>query len=73
MSFLYPVIAIIIIDGISTFDYLTNTSESFQVLGDRLASLQVADYIIMGSGLAGTIVSGITIRILRFLKILVIK
>lgn len=65
MSFLYPFVALIIIDGISTFDYLTNTSEAFQILGDTIATLQPADYMIMGAGFIGTIVSGITIRILR--------
>ena len=65
MSVVYPIVAIIIIDGISTFDYLTNTGESFQILWDTLTSLQVADYIVIGSGFIGTVVSGITIRILR--------
>lgn len=65
MSVLYPFVAIIIIDGISTMDYFTNTRESFQILGDTLASLAFADYIIMGAGFAGAIVSGIVIRLLR--------
>lgn len=65
MSIIFPIVAILIIDGISTFDYLTNPGESFQILWDTITSLQVADYVIIGAGFAGTIVSGITIRILR--------
>ncbi|GGN48515.1 MULTISPECIES: YuiB family protein [Oceanobacillus] len=65
MSILYPIVAIMIIDGISTFDYFTNTAESFKLLGDTLAALKIADYVIMGAGFLGTIVSGFTIRILR--------
>lgn len=65
MSILYPIVAIMIIDGIPAYDYFTNTSESFKLLGDTLAALKVADHVIMGAGLLGTIVSGITIRILR--------
>lgn len=65
MAFLYPIVAILIIDGISTFDYLTNTGEAFRIVGETLASLQSADYIIIGSGFIGTIVAGFTIRILR--------
>jgi len=65
MSFLYPIVAILIIDGISTFDYVTNAGESFQILGETFAALQFADYLIMGAGFVGTIASGITIRILR--------
>src|SRR5699024_8649903 len=57
MSLAYPFVAIIIIDGISLFDYFTNTGESFQIAADRIAALSAADYIIMGSGFLGTVVS----------------
>lgn len=65
MSFLYPIVAILIIDGISTFDYLTKTGESFRILGETLVALKPADYVVIGAGFVGTIVSGITIKILR--------
>jgi preprotein translocase subunit YajC len=65
MSFLYPIVVIMIIDGISTWDYFTNTSEAFQSLWNTLTSLQVADIVIITSGFVGTILSGVTIRILR--------
>lgn len=65
MSVLFPFIMIIIIDGISTFDYITNSGESFSLLADKLGALAAADYIIIGAGFLGTIVSGITIKFLR--------
>ena len=65
MSVLYPFIALIIIDGISTMEYFTNSSEAFQLLGDKIMALAAADYIIMGAGFIGTVVSGITIKLLR--------
>lgn len=65
MSVLYPFVALIIIDGISIWEYFSNTSEAFGILGDKIGSLAAADYIIMGAGFVGTIVSGITIKILR--------
>lgn len=65
MSVLYPIVALLIIDGIPMMDYITNTSESFQILGDKIMALAFADYVIMGAGFLGTIVSGIVIKILR--------
>ena len=65
MSFFYPIVAIMIIDGISTFDYLSNTGEAFQMLGETITALKTADYVVIGAGFIGTIVSGITIKILR--------
>lgn len=65
MTILYPFVAIIIIDGIPFFDYFTNTSEAFSALGNTLGKLTIADYVIMGAGLLGTIVSGFVIKILR--------
>lgn len=65
MSVLYPFVALIIIDGISTWEYFRNTGEAFGILGDTIASLTAADYIIIGSGFVGTIVSGIVVRVLR--------
>ncbi|MHA6251965.1 YuiB family protein [Oceanobacillus sp. CAU 1775] len=65
MSVLYPFVAIIIIDGIPFFDYFTNTSESFQMLGETFSKLTLVDYIIMGAGFLGTVVSGFVIKLLR--------
>ncbi|MDQ0215181.1 hypothetical protein J2S13_001580 [Oikeobacillus pervagus] len=65
MAFLFPIVTIILIDGISTWDYFTNTSEAFRILGTKITSLKVPDILIVLSGLAGAIVSGTTMRILR--------
>ncbi|MBR3121005.1 YuiB family protein [Oceanobacillus profundus] len=65
MAFLYPFVVIMIIDKLSTMEYFTNTSAAFSQLGQELLSLKIADIFILSSGLAGAIVSGIVIKILR--------
>lgn len=65
MAFLYPLVVIMIIDKLSTKEYFTNTNAAFSQLGQELMSLKIADIVILASGLAGAIVSGIVIRILR--------
>ncbi|KKB34997.1 YuiB family protein [Bacillus thermotolerans] len=65
MAFIYPLVTIAIVDGISTFDYIFNAGESFHALGTKMTSLKLADIIILTSGFLGAIVSGITMRILR--------
>lgn len=61
----YPFIVLLIVDGISTAEYFTNTSEAFSTLGERLVNLHPADMLMLGSGLVGTILAGMTIRYLR--------
>lgn len=61
----YPFIVLFIVDGISTAEYFTNTSEAFSTLGERLVNLHIADILMLGSGLVGTILAGMTIRYLR--------
>ncbi|MFC3420193.1 YuiB family protein [Salinicoccus hispanicus] len=61
----YPFIVLLIVDGISSAEYFTNTSEAFSTLGERLANLHIADILMLGSGLIGTILAGMTIRYLR--------
>lgn len=65
MSFVYPIIVIMIVDGISTFDYFVKPGESFQIAFDKIIGLTPVDIIILSSGLAGTIVSGFVIKLLR--------
>ncbi|SHG42571.1 YuiB family protein [Ornithinibacillus halophilus] len=65
MAFIYPIIVIIIIDGIATTDYFTSPGESFSLLGDKLISLTPVDITMLSSGLVGTIVSGIVVKYLR--------
>lgn len=61
----YPIIVLLIVDGISTAEYITNTAEAFSTLGEHLVNLQIADILMLGSGLVGTILAGMTIRYLR--------
>lgn len=65
MAWLYPIVIIIIIDNISIWEYLTSPGAAFSNLGTTLANLTTADYVILLSGLAGTIVSGFVIKWLR--------
>lgn len=65
MAILYPIVIIIIIDNMSTWEYLTNPGQAFSELGTILTNLTFADISILLSGLAGTIVSGLVIKWLR--------
>ncbi|KAB2332949.1 YuiB family protein [Cytobacillus gottheilii] len=65
MAIIYPVIAILIIDQVRFIEYFTNTGFAFSDLGTELSSLAMADILILSSGLAGAIVAGITIKLLR--------
>ncbi|MBE3569603.1 MAG: YuiB family protein [Bacillales bacterium] len=65
MSILYPLIVLIIVDGINTFSYITHSREAFSTLGERLVGLKPADMMILLSGLAGAVLSGIAIKELR--------
>jgi len=65
MAIVYPVIALLIISEPGFTDYFTNSKESFASLGNSLSHLAAADIIIMISGLAGAIISGVTMRVLR--------
>ncbi|WP_020007824.1 YuiB family protein [Salinicoccus albus] len=65
MVLVYPVIVVLIVDGISSAEYFTNTSEAFSTLGNNLTNLYLADIIMLGGGLVGIILAGMTIRYLR--------
>ncbi|WP_165767925.1 YuiB family protein [Virgibacillus indicus] len=65
MSFIYPIIVIMIIDDLSTLEYFKNPGDSFSIAFTKLTEITPVDITILLSGLAGTIVSGIVIKILR--------
>lgn len=65
MAWLYPIVIIMVIDNISTWEYVTSPGAAFSQLGSTLANFTIPDYIILLSGLAGTIVSGLVIKWLR--------
>jgi hypothetical protein len=65
VAIIYPIVSIFIIDNVRFIEYFTDFRGSFAKLGTRIANLQVADVLILSSGLAGAIVAGITIKWLR--------
>jgi hypothetical protein len=65
MAIIYPIIAIFIIDKVRFIEYFQNTGEALSSLGVELSSLALADILILSSGMAGAVVAGITIRLLR--------
>ncbi len=65
MAVLCPIVFIAFIDDVSVGEYFTNTRETFSTLGTKIVSLAPADIIILSSGLAGAILSGVVIRMLR--------
>lgn len=65
MAIVYPVIGIRIIDKVKLSEYFTNSKIAFSQLGQRLTSLEIADLLILSSGLIGAIMAGIVIKMLR--------
>src|SRR5690606_19323889 len=65
MAFIYPIVAILIIDQVRFIEYFRNSKESFAGLGTELGSLEIADVLILSSGMAGALAAGITIKLLR--------
>lgn len=65
MAFIYPIIVISIIDKISFFEYITSPVDSFTALGPKLTSLQIADILILSSGLIGAVLAGLVNKLLR--------
>lgn len=62
---IYPFIVLMIVDGISTAKYFTDTKEAFSTLGTKLMNIYTADILMLASGLVGTLLAGMTIRYLR--------
>ncbi|MEI5907819.1 YuiB family protein [Bacillus spongiae] len=65
MAIIYPIVTIFIIDDIRFIQYFREPGSSFSALGEKLTNLVMVDVVILLSGLAGAIVSGIAIRVLR--------
>lgn len=65
MSFIYPIVVIIIVDKISTIEYIKNPSYAFKTAFTNLINISVADIIILLAGFAGTVVSGLVVKYLR--------
>jgi len=65
MAILYPFVIVLIIGESSFGDYFTKPGQAFSGVVTTVTSLTVVDVIILTSGLAGAIVSGIVIKFLR--------
>lgn len=65
MSFLYPIVVIMIVDDLPTTAYFTNPGSSFSTAYTKLMNITPVDIIVLSSGLAGTIIAGVVIKILR--------
>ncbi|MFD3448816.1 YuiB family protein [Microbacteriaceae bacterium 4G12] len=65
MTVLYPLICVFIIHKVSVFDYFTKPADAFTSLKTSLFALGQADFIILSTGLAGAILSGVIIKMLR--------
>ena len=65
MTIIYPLFTVFIVDKVRFIEYFTNSKAAFSELGEKLISLATADLLILSSGLAGAIVAGIVIKMLR--------
>ncbi|WP_273130427.1 YuiB family protein [Metabacillus sp. HB246100] len=65
MAIVYPIVCIFIIDDVRFIEYFQQPSDSFQALGNKITSLALADILILSSGIAGAILAGIVIKMLR--------
>jgi len=65
MAFLYPFIISLIVGDSSFGEYFTNPGYAISSTFSKMISLPIVDIIILSSGLIGTIVSGIVVKILR--------
>ena|SRR5690625_2461368 len=65
MAFLYPIVVLLIVDDLPVSAYFTSPVSSVQEAFSRILQITPVDWIILASGLAGAIVSGIVIKLLR--------
>lgn len=65
MSFVYPVVIIIVISKVNIFKYFVSPQEAFSTAFANVMNITLVDWIILCSGLVGTIVSGFVVRFLR--------
>lgn len=65
MSFVYPIIVLLIVDRISIKEYFIQPIQAFSTAFTNIMKITPIDAVILFSGFAGTIGAGIVIRILR--------
>ncbi|WP_019243778.1 MULTISPECIES: YuiB family protein [Bacillus] len=65
MAVLFPIVSLYIINNAKFTYYLKEPINTISHLGERIASIQLADIIILGSGFLGAIAAGVTMKYLR--------
>ncbi|MEZ0119250.1 UNVERIFIED_ORG: ABC-type multidrug transport system permease subunit [Heyndrickxia coagulans] len=65
LCFIYPVIALSMIDRITFSRYFIDPGTAFRQLGEHLASIHLSDALVLSSGLAGALLAGVAIKALR--------
>lgn len=65
MVVIFPLVTIFIVNGEKMIDYFRAPGRVFSTLGTKFSNLAVADITILSSGLAGAILAGVVIKILR--------
>ncbi|MDL4842534.1 YuiB family protein [Aquibacillus rhizosphaerae] len=65
MSFVYPIVVLLIVDDFPMSEYFTNPAWAFSSFWNKFVSLNGYDIVILLFGFLGTIVSGIVIQKLR--------
>lgn len=65
MSFVYPIIVLLIVDKIDKIDYIKRPIYAISTAMSNLLSINIHEAIVLTAGFIGTIVSGFVIRYLR--------
>ena len=65
MAVLYPIIISIIVGDSRISEYFTTPTKAISATFHKMISLPVVDIVILSSGFAGALVSGIVVRLLR--------
>lgn len=65
LVFIYPIFVIMMIDNVKLSSYITETSTALVNVYERVLGLQFLDVFMLGFGLLGAILAGVTIRYLR--------
>lgn len=65
MAVIYPIVCLFIVNQEKLIRYVEAPGDAFSGLLNRVASLAAADIMILASGMAGALLSGVTIKALR--------
>ncbi|MFT4412965.1 YuiB family protein [Fredinandcohnia humi] len=65
MAIIYPIVALAIIQDAKFSDYFRTPGSAFSSLFESITSLALLDILVLLSGLAGAILSGVVIKMLR--------